>query len=156
MRTEERWPADQAGEEGARTLLDGKFNCAESVLLSLSKGGYIESGCIPPVATPFGGGIGRKGDVCGILTGGLMAIGLHCGRMEEDDQEAKDKAYSMGAQYYEYFERENGSVKCFDLTGCDFGKPGERERFHEEGIDRECAEKLRRAVEFLAEFLDEE
>jgi C_GCAxxG_C_C family probable redox protein len=153
MQTDEKWPAAQVGEEGARTLLEGNFNCAESVLLSLSKGGYIESGSIPAAATPFGGGIGRKGDLCGIVSGGLIAIGLHCGRMEADDLETKDKAYGMGARYYEYFERGNGSVKCWDLTKCDFSNPEERERFHAEGIDQQCAECLRRAVEFLTGML---
>lgn len=155
MSTEGKWPVAQVGEEGARILLEGKFNCAEGTLLALSRGGYIESGCIPAAATPFGGGIGRKGDLCGILTGGLIAIGLRCGRVEADDQETKEKAYRMGAQYYEFFEQSNEHVKCLDLTGCDFSKREERKRFTDEGINRRCAECLRRAVEYLAEKLEE-
>jgi C_GCAxxG_C_C family probable redox protein len=156
MSTEERWSAAQVGAEGARIMLEGKFNCAESVLLALARGGYIESGCTPATGTPFGGGIGRKGDLCGILTGGLIAIGLRCGRAEADDLETKEKAYRLAARYYEHFDQDNEGVRCWDLTKCDLSQPEERKRFNMEGIDRQCAERLRRAVEWLAETLQEE
>jgi len=41
------------------------------------------------IATPFGGGIGRRGSVCGAVSGTIMAIGLKYGRMESDEDKEK-------------------------------------------------------------------
>ena len=42
----------------------------------------MECAAIPRIATPFGGGIGGRGEVCGAVTGAVMAIGLKHGREE--------------------------------------------------------------------------
>ncbi len=60
------------------------FHCAESVSKAIMEvyGSNI-SHDIPKVATAFGGGLGRtKQDICGGLTGGIIAIGFLYGRSE--------------------------------------------------------------------------
>lgn len=78
---------DMNPEDEAKRLFDNGFNCAESVLLATSHEKFAQSigGIIPRIATGFGGGIARNGDVCGALTGGVMAIGLALGRVSPED-----------------------------------------------------------------------
>jgi len=71
------------------------FNCAESVLKSLADEMSIECSCIPKIATGFGAGLGRHGEICGAITGAVMALGLKYGRSDTKDPEAKEKAYAI-------------------------------------------------------------
>jgi C_GCAxxG_C_C family probable redox protein len=41
--------------------------------------GYQDS-LIPKLATGFGGGVGRKGSLCGAFTGSIMAMGMKMGK----------------------------------------------------------------------------
>ncbi|MDH5467297.1 MAG: C-GCAxxG-C-C family protein [Candidatus Aminicenantes bacterium] len=64
------------------------YNCAESFLYVALK--FMKK---PRklfwVASGFGGGIGHK-DLCGFLTGGVMAIGLSVGKLKVNREEAKE------------------------------------------------------------------
>ena len=51
------------------------YTCAESVLRAVSEEYGIEINH-PHVAMGFGGGMGFMGEVCGAMTGAVMAIGL--------------------------------------------------------------------------------
>jgi hypothetical protein len=54
----------------------------------------IKDSLVPRLATGFGGGIGRKGSLCGAFTGSIMAIGMKMGRTDPKDKEAVTKVYS--------------------------------------------------------------
>jgi len=113
------------------------FNCAEAVLLSLAEATQVNCACIPRMATGFGGGIGRTGDVCGAISGAVMALGLAFGRDTATDADAKEDTYSKVALLVNAFSNEYGSVSCRDLIGCDLStKKGQEEakakRIHSE------------------------
>jgi hypothetical protein len=40
----------------------------------------VESGLIAKIATTFGAGMSREGEVCGALSGAVMGLGLRYGR----------------------------------------------------------------------------
>jgi len=60
-------------EEQAKRNFNMGYNCAESVLLAVSEANGATrqraQSLIPRIATGFGGGIARNGDVCGALVG---------------------------------------------------------------------------------------
>ena len=60
-------------------------------MLAVSKAAGIESPCVPRIASGFGGGIGRQGETCGAVTGGVMALGLIYGRDAAEDRDAADR-----------------------------------------------------------------
>jgi C_GCAxxG_C_C family probable redox protein len=64
----------------AASHAEGDLLCSESVLLAISELLGVESELIPRIATGFGAGIGRRGEVCGALAGGVMGLGLVYGR----------------------------------------------------------------------------
>jgi C_GCAxxG_C_C family probable redox protein len=78
--------------------------------------GYQDS-LIPRLATGFGGGVGRKGSLCGAFTGSIMAIGMKMGRTDPKDRETLLKVYEKCQQYWEKFEKEFGSRDCYALIG---------------------------------------
>lgn len=84
----------------AQHLTEG-FWSADSLLLSALK--YMKKPEeIVCAATGFGGGIGRK-DLCGYVTGGVMAIGLFCGAAKGGDKAARQKCQRLTKEYLEWW-----------------------------------------------------
>jgi len=117
-------------------LFDSGYNCAEAVLLATSQDvlqGDIKT-VIPRIATGFGGGISRNGDVCGALTGGIMRLGLSMGR--DSAKESRDRCYEEVNRFYSAFVKEFGTCKCRELTGVDLsteeGRAVYQARIHSE------------------------
>jgi C_GCAxxG_C_C family probable redox protein len=141
-------------EEEAKRNFNSGFNCAESVLLAIShQSGYKRSeSFIPRMATGFGGGIGRNGDVCGALSGGVMALGLALGR--DNAEQSRDLCYSAADRFYSDFVKEFGSCRCRELTGIDLktaeGPREHRERIHEERCNPIVAWAARKVDEIIA------
>jgi len=131
-------------EKNAVRLFDSGYNCAESVLLATEDD--VEKTVIPRIATGFGGGLSRNGDVCGALTGGIMRIGLSLGR--NSAEESRDRCYQAVDQFFSAFVREFGTCKCRELTGVDLkseeGRADYQARIH--------AERCRKIVAWAAQF----
>ena len=70
------------------------FLCSEAVLMALSECLGVSSEIIPRIAT----GVGRKGEVCGALLGGVMGRGLRFGRSTADEGEGERRPYWLRAQ----------------------------------------------------------
>jgi C_GCAxxG_C_C family probable redox protein len=104
---------------------------------------------VPKIATAFGGGIGRRGSLCGALTGAIMAIGLKHGTNKTVLVD-KEKAYAIALKFYDQFVEEFGSPFCRDLIKFDLTSPEERERLRKSNVhDEKCSQFVKRAVEIL-------
>ncbi len=90
-------------------------------MLAVSQQLGIQSELIPRIATPFGGGIGGRGEVCGAVVGSVMAIGLKYGR--EESSQPSEEAYALAQEFCHRFEQETGHLYCRDLTGMDLSTP---------------------------------
>lgn len=100
-----------------------KFNCAESTLMGLVEAFEMDCPCSPRIATAFGGGMGGCGEVCGALTGAMMALGLKFGRDSAADLDAKALTYGKVRELFAAFREKFGSIQCFDLIGIDLTTP---------------------------------
>lgn len=139
--------AKQIASKAASRFLGG-YNCAESVLLTMTEYEGVTSPSIPKVATPFGGGIARSASVCGCVTGALMAIGLKYGRMQASEDRLK--AYEVATDFMTAFEKRFGSLVCYDLIGCDFRTPEGHKRF-EELKESRCTNFVKGALSIMLE-----
>jgi C_GCAxxG_C_C family probable redox protein len=103
------------------------YNCAESVLRGVchAQGTSLPDACLR-MATPFGGGVGRSEDLCGALSGGVLAIGASLGRT--DAREDKTKSYDAAKRLFSGFVAATGSPKCIVLNKGEFGTPEHRAR----------------------------
>ena len=112
-------------EETAKRNFNSGLNCAESVLLTvkntLNAKGRADDLIIPRIATGFGGGVGRNGDVCGALIGGVMAMGLALGR--DKAKESREPCYLAVDRFYNDFRARFGSCKCRELTNANLKTP---------------------------------
>lgn len=99
------------------------FNCAQAVLLAFAPEMGLDRGSALRVAGAFGGGMARMGETCGAVTGAFMAIGLKYGKTKSDDYQARVKTYEAARDFAERFRKNNGSILCRELLGCDIGTP---------------------------------
>ena len=100
------------------TVLDNfehGFNCAEAIFVAFAEH-LNEDLSLMRIATPFGAGIGGRRDLCGILIGGAMVVGLLYGRTDPDDLGSKRVAYGMAAQYYRWFKVEKKQLHCSEIV----------------------------------------
>ena len=121
------------------------FHCAEAVLKAIVEiYGNGTSHDIPKIATAFGGGIGRtKQEICGAITGGVMAIGFLSGRNEPGVDWADPS--EMAAKLKQRFVQEHGTTICGALLAT-FGP--------QENMMR-CKQLSGEVAGMLAEILDE-
>jgi C_GCAxxG_C_C family probable redox protein len=124
------------------------YNCAESVLLTMSTHAGIINPLIPKNATPFGGGIARSGSICGCVTGALMYIGTMYGRTKLTDD--RKKAYTLASNLMDAFERKFGSLICHELTCCDFRTLEGKARW-EQIKESKCVNLMKSTIERLLE-----
>jgi C_GCAxxG_C_C family probable redox protein len=85
------------------------------------------------------GGVARKGETCGALTGAIMAVGCLLGRERLEDREQYGKAMEAADGVYDRFKEQVGHTLCREIHKIRYGKvyrlfiPEEREAFHAMG-----------------------
>ncbi len=109
------------------------------------------------------GGVARRGETCGALTGAIMAVCCVVGRERLEDREQYQKAMEDAGRVYDRFAEEVGKTLCAEIQEKKFGKayrmyiPEERTAFHEAGghsktgCPQVCGIAARIAAEILIE-----
>jgi C_GCAxxG_C_C family probable redox protein len=115
----------------------------------------MEGSILPRLASGFGGGIGRKGSLCGALTGSIMGIGMKMGRTDPEDKKTILKVYEKCRQFWNEFEREFGSNLCYDIIGHHLDNEEERQRWLASGGMEKCAAIVEKTAGMLCEFIHE-
>jgi C_GCAxxG_C_C family probable redox protein len=98
------------------------FNCSQSTLAAFAEELGVPLEAALRIAAPFGGGIGRQGEVCGAASGALMALGLRFGEAS-GDKAAKERTYAVAAEFTKRFEARCGALRCRDLIQADMTTP---------------------------------
>jgi len=136
-------------EDAVACFQDG-FNCAQAVFSAFAPGLGLERELALRVGGAFGGGMARMGEVCGAVTGGLMALGLRYGKYRKEDDTARDRTYELGRQFLQRFRERHGALRCSDLLGHDISTPEGRQAAQEKGLFRTlCPVLVREAAEIV-------
>jgi len=106
------------------------FNCAQSVFVAFALQLGIDESQMLKLASPFGGGVARRGQICGAVTGALMVLGLAQGT---DTPAGKEDAYRLGQEFLQRFESRHGTILCRELIDCDISTPEGRQQAREKG-----------------------
>ena len=107
------------------------------------------------IAAGFGGGMGRTGNACGAVTGGIAIIGLHSGSDKAGDREAKENTYKMVRKFVSGFEEMFGSTNCTELMGCHIGTATGYDNARKNGLfENVCPRFVDGAVEILDAVLE--
>jgi C_GCAxxG_C_C family probable redox protein len=130
-------------------LFSRNFNCAQSVYAATALGEGLTEAQRLALAAPFGGGIARQGEVCGALTGALLALGEANGKaMAANPVAARNTLYEQARQLTEAFRSAHGAILCRELTGCVLSTDEGQRAFKERGLHQNLCTNL---VAFAAE-----
>jgi C_GCAxxG_C_C family probable redox protein len=109
------------------------FLCSESCLMALAKCQGVESPLVPRIATGFGAGIGRSGEICGAITGAVMGLGIKYGR-DRVDPAGNQKPYWYSAELLKRFRAMYGETRCPALLGLDLAKAEDLEEYRRRNL----------------------
>ena len=130
------------------------YNCAQSVFLAFAEDLGLEADFALRLASSFGGGMGRLREVCGGVSGILMAAGLLYGYTSPNDDQAKAEHYALVQALAEEFRRENGSIICRELLGREGAEaPVPEKRTAAYYAQRPCARLVGSAAAILERYM---
>lgn len=89
-------------------------NCAQATALALLEEFGLGSMEIVKALTPFPG-IGGTGEICGGITGSLIAFGLFFGSDDRLDYEAMNRTIMTAQKFMAFFEDAIGHLYCSDI-----------------------------------------
>jgi C_GCAxxG_C_C family probable redox protein len=134
------------------SLFNQNFNCAQSVLAAFASQLDMDKNKLLKMASPFGGGVARRGHICGAISGGLMTLGLAKGA---DDPAGKEEAYRLGQEFMRRFESRHGSILCRELLEFDISTDAGWQEAREKGLFKtRCPAFVNDAAEIAREMLD--
>lgn len=130
------------------------FSCSQAVLSAFASEFGLDLPLSLKISQPFGGGIAHLGEMCGAVSGALMAIGLKYGRTKAEDIQAREKTYRAVRKFLDRFEEVHGTITCRELLGCDLDtEEGYRKATEEELFETQCPKFVQLSVEILETLL---
>jgi len=128
------------------------LNCAQSVLKQ-----FCQSGGLPAekyflrLSSGLGSGM-KVGSVCGALSGGIMALGLHLG---SEDPARKAEMDAPVRELVTRFRTTMAHKECNKIIGYDVSDPTQRAIAREKGIfASQCPLAIRTAVTIVYDILN--
>lgn len=138
-------------EEKALDLFDNGFNCAQSVLAVFCEDFGLEKETALKLSCGFGGGM-RNGEVCGAVSGAVIALGLKYGQFVGTDTVSKQECYGKTAKFCNRFKEKNTTIICKELLECDTSTDEGGERANSENLFKtKCVGFIADAVNILEE-----
>lgn len=135
-------------------FLEG-YNCAQSVIYSFCDDLKLEKNIALKIACGFGAGMGRKEEVCGAITGGIMVIGMKYGRGENQDPTKTDQTYQKTRELMDKFVEKQNTYICRQLIeGCELTTTEGQNKFKEKDLKiKVCKQCVSSVVEILEEII---
>ena len=109
------------------------YDCAMQVLAELAPEVGLSEEQGLKLAACLGVGA-MQGQLCGAVTGALMAIGYKYGNTVRGDMATKGLCLAKRAEFYERFEKEFGSLTCPGLLNLDLRKPEDMAKAREKNV----------------------
>jgi len=135
----------------ATTRFLSGYNCAQAVLDAFRDEAALDEDLALKIATGLGAGMGRKQEVCGAVTGGILVLGLQHGRGSTDDHSATEQTYLRTRELMDRFTAQHGSCLCRELLqGYDLSTDeGLRRAKADDMLNRVCRPCVQTVVEIL-------
>jgi C_GCAxxG_C_C family probable redox protein len=136
----------------AEKYFEGDWNCCQSIIMTYGPLYGLPINTSSRIGTSFAGGMARRGEVCGVVSGSLMVIGLKYGMENETDSEKRDKTYELVNAFLDKFKEKHEYLRCRDLLDCDISTPEGRKTAKEKQLFKTICPKL---VSSAAELLED-
>jgi C_GCAxxG_C_C family probable redox protein len=136
--------------EESISVLNQRYNCAQAIFSVYGQSLGVERETCLKITSVFGGGIDRTGNVCGAVTGALMAIGLKYG-----EKQTMEPLGSHGAagEFIEKFRERNGTIICKKLINHDLLTKEDIDHAFKTGALNNCPRFVKDAAEILEQML---
>ncbi len=141
-------------ERAVSKFMEG-YNCAQAVLFSFCDDLKIDKDTALKIACGFGAGMGRKEEVCGAVTGGIIVIGVKYGRGVYDDRTAQEETYAKTRELMKQFSERHGTFICRKLlNGCELMTPEGQKQFKEKDLlNKICKPCVQSVVEIIEKIM---
>jgi len=139
-----------AAERAKEMMNQRTGHCAQAILTTFGEqtgSEKVDYNTLMKVASAFSGGIARMGNVCGALTGALMALGLKYGGQDST------KVNEVAMKFLEEFESLNGSIICRELINHDLVTDADVEKAFMTGAFDNCPKYVEDAAVLLEKLL---
>jgi C_GCAxxG_C_C family probable redox protein len=139
-------------DDAVKKFCEG-YNCAQSVLFAHCDALHLDKNSALRLATGFGAGMGRKEEVCGAVSGGILVLGLKHGRGEKDDRSATETTYARTRELMDKFQKRHGTFICKQLlNGIDLTTAeGQRSFKENDFLNRVCVPCVESVITILEE-----
>ncbi len=98
----------------ADQIYNSGFNCCQGVIGAFAEALHMDFQEVMALASGFGGGMGKSGEVCGAFSGLVMAVSKQYGYFSPaEEPEKKKEIYQIVTDYMERFKAEYaGCITC--------------------------------------------
>lgn len=130
------------------------MNCNQAVLSVFGPNfGLSEEMCFN-VGLSFGGGMGRQGKTCGVVTGAYIVIGLWCSNQIGDIAQKKQLAVEKVKEFNDLFIQNQVGFECKSLLKYDISISEERKKIEELNLfNTICPKLVGQSTEILEKIL---
>jgi C_GCAxxG_C_C family probable redox protein len=140
-------PAEIAG-----SIFSQHYNCSQSVFSAFAGQLGMDQETALKLASPFGGGVARRGEICGAVSGALLALGLARGAQLPS---GKEGVYRLSQEFMRMFEEKHSKILCRDLIDSDLSTPaGYQAATDKRVFTTICPVLVRDAVEIVQKLLE--
>ncbi len=100
-----------------KILQQKKYNCTQVVFCNYADLVGLEEETAFKLSEGFGGGFGRLGEVCGVISAMTMLLGMKYSVGNTTHGASKEKTYAIVSEQIQKFKTMNGSILCRELLG---------------------------------------
>jgi len=131
------------------------LSCSQAIFSVYGKDLGVETETAEKIASAFGAGVARTGEICGAVSGALMVIGLTQRPEDIHDATSREQVYATARRFMEEFTARNESVHCTELVGYDLRDPKQFAEAREKKVfATRCSKLVKDAGEILDELLE--
>lgn len=126
----------------AKALFLEGYNCAQAVFGAFCEDFGVSFDLGVKLSSGFGGGVSRRREVCGAVSGAVMVLSMVHGYTDSQADVEKKKLYEEVRGVLKNFEEETGSIVCRELLGLEekASDPVPEKRTEKYYAKRPCAE----------------
>jgi C_GCAxxG_C_C family probable redox protein len=149
----EKGSPEGRGKE-ALALMQKYGSCCSGVLAAYASEMGMDQDLAGAAGRGMAGGIGGLGDVCGAVSGAVMAIGLK--RTNEgniNDTEAGFETMEIVREFVARFKEQHSSIQCMELIGYDISSKEKSALAMKDNAFAKCPGYVESAVKILDDLL---
>ncbi len=142
-------------KEKAVELFRQGFNCSQAVFTAYRQADVLDEKSALKLSTILGAGVAGTGDeLCGAVSGALLAISMKFGRSDIQSIEAKKQTYELGKRFMADFKLSMGSCTCESILGLNLGIPGNMQKAQDMKLfETRCVDAVKAASDNLEKIL---